>query len=371
MAKLPASWPIFTPIVPVIAAVFFYRFESFDPVPYPDHELVDGEPLFVPKRNSQLLRGSEKIGEGLLAAPEDVAYDPKTGQLYTGGVDGWVSRVWVNGSAAEMVVEKWVNTGGRPLGIAHGVNGEVIVADAYKGLLNISRDGGIKLLTDEAEGVKFKLADGVDVGGDGIVYFTDASHKHSYKDHALDLLEGRPNGRFLSYDPTTKLTKVLLKDLYFPNGVAVSPDQTFVVFCETPMRRCRRYYIQGPKKGSVDMFVVNLPGLPDNIKYDGESLFWIGLSTEADMFEWLKRYPSIRKIVGMMEKYTGRPVVEKNGGTIAIDLEGKAVAYYYDKHISLITSSVKIGEHLYCGSLNRSHILRLKLTHFPATPPTL
>lgn len=60
--------------------------------------------------------------------PEDLVYDSGSGVLYTGCADGWVKRVSVNDS----VVEDWVNTGGRPLGLALGLNGEIIVADANK-----------------------------------------------------------------------------------------------------------------------------------------------------------------------------------------------------------------------------------------------
>ena len=91
------------------------------------------------------------------------------------------------------------------------------------------------MLTDEAEGVKFKLTDCVDVANNGMIYFTDAANKYSLKDFILDVSDGRPHGRLLSYDPTTKETKVLLQDLYFANGVAVSPDQNYVIFCETVM----------------------------------------------------------------------------------------------------------------------------------------
>ena len=40
----------------------------------------------------------------------------------------------------------------------------------------------VKLLTDEAEVVKFKLADGVDVAADGMIYFTYASYKYMLRD---------------------------------------------------------------------------------------------------------------------------------------------------------------------------------------------
>ncbi|XP_057809356.1 protein STRICTOSIDINE SYNTHASE-LIKE 5-like [Salvia miltiorrhiza] len=352
-------------VIAVLAAAVLYRLETFEAAAYPEHELtrVGAPALVAAKRNDRLLRGSEKIGEGKLVGPEDIAYDPKTGVIYTGGEDGWISRV----SVTESVVEKWVNTGGRPLGIVHGVHGEVIVADAYKGLLNISRNGEMEVLSDEAEGLKFKLTDAVDIGPDGTLYFTDASYKYSVHHAFFDLMEGTPHGRLLSYHPSTKQTTLLLKDLYFANGVAVSADQTFLIVCETPMARCKKYFIQGPRAGSVEMFVENLPGLPDNIRYDGHGLYWIALATDSSFLKMVQPYPWIRKLIGMLDKYVGRPSMEKNGGTIAVDLEGKAIAHYYDEELSYVTSCNKIAHHLYCGSLISPYITRLDLTRYPAT----
>lgn len=79
-----------------------------------------------------MLRGAEEIGKGNLFAPEDLAYEPKSGVIYTGCGDGWIKRVTVNESAADILVENWINTGGRPLGLVHGHYGEVVVADAFK-----------------------------------------------------------------------------------------------------------------------------------------------------------------------------------------------------------------------------------------------
>ena len=72
------------------------------------------------------------MGMGKLTGPEDLAYDEKEGVIYTGCDDGWIKRVTVSESAADSVVENWVNTGGRPLGLAFGNNGEFIVADGNK-----------------------------------------------------------------------------------------------------------------------------------------------------------------------------------------------------------------------------------------------
>ncbi|KAK2999328.1 hypothetical protein RJ639_023838, partial [Escallonia herrerae] len=238
------------------------------------------------------------------------------------------------------------------------------------GLLKVTEDGLIELLTDEAEGLKFKLTDHLDIADNGIIYFTDASSKYSLHEFVWDFLDGRPNGRFLSYDPSTKQTKVLVRDLYFANGVSVSADQKFVIFCETPMR-CKRYDIQGEREGSVDLFVGNLPGMPDNIRYDGEGQYWIAMSTETT-YPWYlaQKYPFIRKIMAMMERYDRRPRFEKNSGSLAIDLEGKPLAHYYDPGLALISSGIKIGDCLYCGSVVYPYIIRLNLTRHPALART-
>ncbi|KAK7812690.1 protein strictosidine synthase-like 5 [Quercus suber] len=157
-------------IVPVVAATLLYQLDSFDPAPLPPSELTR-HVITVPTQNDHMLRVSEFVGVGNLIGPEDIAYDAKSGVIYTGCADGWISRVTVNESAADSVVEKWVNTGGRPLGIGFGHNNELIVADPEKGLLNVTADGLVELLTDEADGQKFKTTDAVDVAHNGMIFY--------------------------------------------------------------------------------------------------------------------------------------------------------------------------------------------------------
>ncbi|KAI3808362.1 hypothetical protein L1987_24311 [Smallanthus sonchifolius] len=299
---------------------------------------------------------------------EDIVYDPKLGVIYTSCVDGWIKRVTVDGS----VVEDWVNTGGRPLGLALGYSGEVYVADAFKGILKITEDGEIEVLTDETDGVKFGTTDGIAVAKNGILYFTDASWKYDLHNFMFDVLEGRPYGRFMSYDPSTKETKVIARDLYFANGVEMSPDQDFVIFCETVMLRCKRYYIQGEKAGSIDVFIDRLPGMPDNIRYDGEDNYWIAIATELT-FEWdlARKHPYIRKFFAFLDKNNiQRPSMERNAGAVVVDLDGKPIRQYYDPELKFVTTGIKIGEHLYLGNLMKSFIMRLNLTQYPATTPS-
>lgn len=114
--------------LPVLAAVLIYQYESFDPAELPVHEIFGRPAIVAPAVNGRMLDGSERIGEGELPGPEDMAYDAESGLIYTGCNDGWVKRVRVNDSA----VEEWVHTGGRPLGLVLGLHGEVVVADTEK-----------------------------------------------------------------------------------------------------------------------------------------------------------------------------------------------------------------------------------------------
>ncbi|XAR73697.1 Strictosidine synthase, partial [Bertholletia excelsa] len=353
----------------VVAASLIYQLDSFDPAHFPTQDFSRIS-VTVPLENPRVLDGAEKVAAGRLLAPEDLAYDPDSGAVCTGCADGWVKRVTVTESAADSAVEDVVNTGGRPLGLVLGHHNEVIVADANKGLLNVTRNGTTKVLTKEAEGVDLRLTNGVDVAEDGVIYFTEASYKYGIKDIIWDMLEGRPHGRLMSFDPSTKQTNVLVSGLYFPNGVAVSPDQQFVVFCETPLRRCRKYYLKGERRGLVDKFIDGLPGIPDNIRYDGEGHYWIAILTapRVGTYSWelAQRYPFIRKLLAIGVRYIGRPRMEKDGGFLDVDLDGKPVTYYHDRRLSLVTSAIKIGDHLYCGSIVYSYVIRLNLTQCPA-----
>ncbi|KAG9443181.1 hypothetical protein H6P81_019035 [Aristolochia fimbriata] len=363
MARTTAGAFLLLAVAPaMLAAVLLLGAGDFDPVPIPDG--FERETVPVPARNDRLLTGSERLGEGLLPGPEDLAYDAHAGVIYTGCADGWVKRVFLDESPAK--VENWVHVGGRPLGVAIGPDGGLVVAEPYKGLLRITRDRKVELLTDEAEGVPFRLTDELDIAKNGVIYFSDASYKYTLREDMLDIFGGRPHGRLLSFDPSTNQTRVLVHDLYFANGVQVSPTQDFVVFCETVLRRCRKYYIAGEKNGTVEAFVDNLPGLPDNIHYDGEGHFWIALPAGRSLFTYVTmKYPMVRKLLIPISRYVTLPKFT-DSGVVGVDLSGKPFALYVDHTLALVTSGLKIGNYLYYGSLTEPYISRLDLIKYAA-----
>ncbi|KAL5713854.1 yls2-like [Ranunculus cassubicifolius] len=352
-------------LAPVAVSLLIYRLDEFDSAQIPD-EGLSWKTMSVPKHYDHILNATEKIGQGGFIRPEDLAYDAETGFIYATSEDGWIKRVRVTDSLSEAKVENFAHVGGRPLGLVLGQDGELIVAETVKGLMKVTKEGLVTILSDEAEGLKFKLTDGVDIARNGVIYFTDASYKYNFHQHMLDVLEGRPYGRLLSFDPSTNKTQVLVRDLYFANGVALSPKQDFVVYCETILRRCKKYYIEGDKKGSIDDFVDNLRGFPDNIRYDGLGIYWIGLpSAKTLSWDLVLRYPWLRKTMVILAKYVTLPNLQKDGGVLAVDLDGKPIALYTDPELFGITGGIRIADHLYYGSLVASYVSRVSLMHLP------
>ena len=109
----------------------------------------------------------------------------------------------------------------------------------------------------------------------GLVYFTDsvaippARNAQGFWDtmqaYVLSLAQGQPTGRLLSYDPASGLTSVVAEGLWFANGVALSPDETWAAVVETNSLRVYKIYVEGPKKGQKEVLIDGLPGYPDGI----------------------------------------------------------------------------------------------------------
>ncbi len=289
--------------------------------------------------------------------PEDVAFDAD-GRIYCGDDSGHIFRFKPDGTKPELFAE----TKGRPLGLIFDHAGNLIVADAIVGLVSIAPNGQPTVLATEAGGVPFRCTNDLDVAADGTIYFTDASSKFPLTELKADLLEHQPNGRFLSYDPRTKQTKVLLNDFYFANGVAVSPDQSFVLVNDTGTYRVRRYWLKGEKAGQSEIFIDNLPGFPDGISSNGKGIFWVALVNRRDPgLDWLLPHPFLRKIVWRLPAFL-QPNIKRYAFVLALDLNGKVVSNLQDSSPQCFTQIANVVEHqgnLYFGSIGESAIGRM------------
>jgi sugar lactone lactonase YvrE len=306
-------------------------------------------------QNSELSRTEKLKIDGF--APEDVAFDSQD-RIYCGDDHGRIYRFEPDGTKPQL----FADTKGRPLGLVFDTAGNLIVADAVIGLLSIAPDRKVSVLTTEAGGVPFRCPNDLDVARDGTIYFTDASYKFPLTQLKADVLEHQPNGRLLAYDPRTAQSRVLLNDLYFANGVAVSPDQSFLLVNDTGTYRVRRYWLNGPRQGQTDVFIDNLPGFPDGISSNGKDTFWLALVNGRDKgLDFLLPRPFLRKIVWRLPAFL-QPNIKRYAFVVALDTNGKVIRSLQDPSAQSFTQIANVVEHkgkLYFGSIGESAIGRM------------
>ncbi|HVT34083.1 MAG TPA: hypothetical protein VHE37_00760 [Nevskiaceae bacterium] len=309
---------------------------------------------------NEKLKGIEKLGVGTGTGPEAVVADAQ-GSIYTGFLDGRVMQFSADGSVAKELV----NTHGRPLGVALGEDNTLLIADAFKGLLQL--DGkNLSVLSNSAGGVPFGFTDDVDhAAGDDWVYFSDASYKFGFGHHIEDALEHGGNGRLLAYNLKTKETKVLLGGLHFANGIALGPGGEYVLVNLTTEYRVLRYWLKGEKAGTSDVFIDNLPGFPDNITFNGRDTFWLALYAPRDALldRLLPGPPWVRKLIARLPASL-QPKPKMHSFALGLSLDGKVSAnlqYRGPDAFAPITSVREHGEYLYFGSLSYPGFGRIAL----------
>ncbi len=302
------------------------------------------------------LAAAERIGAGVGVGPETVSVDAQ-GRIYAGYEDGRIVRFAADGSNPDT----FAHTGGRPVGHRFDAAGNLIVADAAKGLLSVSPDGKITELATQHGGVPFGLTDDVEPGADGNYYFSDASWKFGLREFMLDFLEHGANGRLLSYDPGTRTTRLLLDKLHFANGVAVAPDASFVLVAETTEYRVRRVWLAGPRAGQSDVFIENLPGFPDGISSNGRGIFWLAMVAPRDVqLDGLLPRPFLRKL--LLRLHLPDPAPRRYAMVLGLDAAGRVVHNLQDPSASAYMDITAAQEHsgmLYLGSYQGDSFARL------------
>ncbi len=326
-----------------------------DPLAYQPPE---PPPLSGPLQPNQDLDRAEILAQGEIYGPEDSDLDA-AGRIYVSTQDGKIVRMDNDGNNRQTFAE----TGGRPLGIRFDRQGNLIVCDAYKGLLSISPSGEIEVLTTGVDGVAFRFTDDLDIASDGTIYFSDASSKYYQSHYLYDLMEARPHGRLLSYDRRTKETRLLMDGLYFANGVALSQDESFVLVNETYRYRIQRYWLKGKKAGSSDIFMNNLPGFPDNINRGSGSSFWLAMFTVRNpRLDKLHPTPFIKGIVSKLPRFLW-PRPKPYGFVAEVSADGKFIRSFHEpegSHLKEVTSVKEQGDWLYLGTLHAKQLARFR-----------
>lgn len=248
------------------------------------------------------------------------------GSVYTGTVDGAVLRVSHDGLRVEQVG----STGGRPLGIEVDPDGRLLVCDSHRGVLRMDPDtGAVEQVLAAVDGVPMVFCNNAAIATDGTVWFSDSSRHFGIDRWKDDFVQDTASGRLLALRPDGSVETVL-DGLRFANGVALAPDESFVVVAETRGRTLVRHWLAGDRAGTRDLLVSDLPGYPDNIARGSDGLIWVSIASPTDpVVERLGRAPlfvrkGVTKIPERFQpapKRTCRVQAYDAAGTLVHDLD--------------------------------------------------
>ncbi|TGL88646.1 SMP-30/gluconolactonase/LRE family protein [Leptospira congkakensis] len=327
----------------------FFSCRTFDPVSYEPPIKPESVGIYAP--NTELQK-SILLAIGKVKGLESLDVDAD-GNIYGGDKDGRIIRITLKGE-----IKAIANTSGRPLGIQFDKQGNLIIADAYRGLLSLDKLGKITVLVSEYKGRPFKFTDDLDISQDGKIYFSDASI-YEQKEYLYDLLEARPYGRVFVYDPKTKVTELLADDLYFANGIALSKNEDYLLVNETYRYKITKLWLKGSKKGQKETVIENLPGFPDNITRNESGEFWVALFTvRNDRMDNMHPSPVVKRMISFLPKFLW-PKAEPYGYALKIDGNGKVLMTLQDpggEHLKEVTSVLEKKRQLYIGSLYNDRV---------------
>ena len=298
------------------------------------------------------------------AKPEDVVFDA-AGRLYAGVEDG---RIWRwpagfgNDGAGGDPAGLFADTHGRPLGLeVDPRDGTLIVCDAYRGLLRVTETGHVRVLADSYGGRRLKFTNNAAVTADGTVYFSDSSTRFRLEHYKQDLLEHRPNGRVFRYQPSAAGLELVADGLYFPNGVALAPDESFLLVAQTGGYDIVRIPLTGPAAGQPGTFASGLPGIPDNMSPAGDGSYWIAFpSPRLPLVDRLMPHPAPRRFAARLPDRL-QPAAQRYGLVARLGADGQITQSLHGPSGSY-REIVGVRQHdgwLYLGSLHETAVGRV------------
>ena len=316
------------------------------------------------------LREVTLIGEGRIEAPEDVILD-RDDNLYAGSRHGDVIRFFAPDYER---MEVFAHIGGQPLGMAFDRDDNLNVCIGGMGLYRVTPQRQVQLVTDETnrswhsinDDSRLRLADDLDIADDGRIFFSEATTRYEMHEWPVDGLEARGNGRIVCFDPRNGSTRTVLRDLRFPNGIAIASDGISILFAETWGACIKRYWFEGPKSGRVEMVLDNLPGYPDNINLASDGHYWLALvGMRCPAYDLALRMPGFRRRMAKRVPVDEWLFPNINTGCVLKFTEaGEVLETLWDLggvNHPMITSMREHRGHLYLGGILNNRIGRYKL----------
>ncbi len=162
-------------------------------------------------------------------------------------------------------------------GLALHPDGRLLVCVAGRGLTVIDPARPQPQWLEAADGQALTGLTGVIAAANGAIFMVEGSMGRKPDDWCRDLLEKNHCGRLVRCEANLRGAAVLLRDLYYPYGVALSADQQHLWWTESWIHRVSRAAISGTKIATPESVLRNMPGYPARLHPDNAGGFYIGL----------------------------------------------------------------------------------------------
>jgi hypothetical protein len=219
------------------------------------------------------------------------------------------------------------------------------------------------------------------------LYYTESASDVEINRVAFSLLLN-PSGRLIHLNRQTKKATVLLDRLYFANGIALSPNEDFVIVSDLGRSKIIRYIL---KADAAVTFAENLPGFPDNIMADKNGI-WVALPITGDpdhpiYFQKLAQFPTVRKFLARLlyltesffksvdqyaqnefskqmsshfsAKLLSMFMSSKRATILRLNWKGETIAEYHSFDSAFYTHVLEVDGKLYLGSFTNDYIARV------------
>jgi strictosidine synthase len=165
---------------------------------------------------------------------------------------------------------------------------------------------------------------------------------------------------------------LIVDGLYFPNGVALAPDESFLLVAQTAGYDILRIPLTGPDPktlGRPEPFAANLPGLPDNMSSAGEDRagdgsYWVAFpSPRLPLVDRMMPHPTPRRIAARLPERL-QPAAQRYGLVARIGADG-AILQTLHGPAGSYREIVGVRQHdgwLYLGSLAENAVGRVRLS---------
>lgn len=200
-----------------------------------------------------------------------------------------------------------------------------------------------------------------------------------------------PSGRLIHLERKSRKMTVLLDNLWFANGVALSANEDFIVVSDLGRSKLVKYWLKTEKVGQSETFVDGLPGVPDNLTPDTNGI-WVALALAADpqnpaLSQSMAPLPFVRKfhvrVLTLIELLFSsidsifpndfcKFLADKVGSgdsvkfmyppratILRLDWNGNIIAAYHSFDGAVYTHVLELNGHLYLGSIFNDYIAKV------------